>query len=112
MRSAAVSPRRAFIALGDSWGLQLSGTCELWPKLTVEEAPDPRSVRWSPLRASLVQRHHSHRGKRYSRSAGFEAAWRYRRFRAARIAAPMTAAVQDPKSTAILTLSSVLVPAP
>ena len=62
MRSAAVRPRPAFIALGDSWGLQLSGTCELWPKLTVEEAPDPRSVRWSPLRASPVQRHHSHRG--------------------------------------------------
>jgi hypothetical protein len=39
MRSAAVSSRPAFIALGDSWRLQLSGTCELWPKLTVEEAP-------------------------------------------------------------------------
>jgi hypothetical protein len=43
MRSAALSPRPAFIALGDSWRLQLSGTCEFWPKLTVEEAPDPRA---------------------------------------------------------------------
>jgi hypothetical protein len=33
------------MALRGPLEVQLSGTCELWPKLTVEEAPDPRSVR-------------------------------------------------------------------
>jgi hypothetical protein len=99
------------MALQGQLEVALSGTCELWPKLTVEEAPLPRSVRGH--RSALTwPTAPSHRGRRYSRRAGLETACRYRRFRAARMAAPMTAAVQDPKSTAILTLSSVLVPSP
>jgi hypothetical protein len=36
-------PRSAFMALRDSWRLQLSGTCELWPKLTVERLRTPEA---------------------------------------------------------------------
>jgi hypothetical protein len=87
---------------GDGWRLQLSGTCELWPKLTVEGLRTPEaSVVTAPRLPCPTAP--SHREHRYSRRAGLEAACRYRRFRAARMAAPMTAAVQDPKSTAILT---------